>query len=89
MALINKKPVVERETASYKLGRSTLELLKAYAEYIASPQEYVVDQALCYLFSKDKDFREWLKVNAKSDLAALSAARAKGQRSPSERSVDA
>ena len=82
MALINKKHVIERETASYKLDRSTLELVKGYAEYIDSPQEYVVNQALLYLFSKDKDFREWLKANDKHDLAAATAAAAlaKGKR---------
>jgi len=79
MALINKKHVVERETASYKLDRSTLELVKGYAEYIDSPHEYVVNQALLYLFSKDKDFREWLKANDKHDLAAT-VALAKGKR---------
>ena len=51
------------------------------AEYIDSPQEHVVNQALLYLFSKDKDFREWLKANDKHDLAATAAATlAKGKR---------
>jgi hypothetical protein len=81
MTLINKKHVVERETASYKLDRSTIELVKGYAEFIDSPQEYVVNQALLYLFSKDKDFNEWLKANDKHDLAAIvAAALAKGKR---------
>src|SRR6266849_5442831 len=81
MALINKKHLVERETASYKLDRSTLELVKGYAEYIDSPQEYVVNQALLYLFSKDKDFTEWLKAADKHDLAVTAtAALAKGKR---------
>ncbi|SRR6266849_3038298 len=74
MALINKKHVVERETVSYKLDRSTIELVKGYAEFIGSPQEYVVNQALVYLFTKDKDFNEWLKANDKHDLAAAVAA---------------
>ena len=80
MALINTKYVVERDTASYKLDRSTIELVKGYAEFIGSPQEYVVNQALLYLFRKDKDFTEWLKANGKQDLAvaAASVARAGG-----------
>jgi len=77
MALINTKYVVERETASYKLDRSTIELVKGYAEFIGSPQEYVVNQALLYLFSKDKDFTEWLKGNNKHDLAATALAKGK------------
>jgi hypothetical protein len=81
MALINKKHVVERETASYKLDRSTLELVKGYAEFIGSPQEYVVNQALLYLFGKDKDFTAWLKAHDKHDLAAMAAtALGKGKR---------
>jgi hypothetical protein len=69
MALIDKKHVTERETVSYKLDRSTIELVKGYAEFIGSPQEYVVNQALLYLFRKDKDFTDWLKATGKPDLA--------------------
>ena len=81
MALIHKKHVVERETASYKLDRSTLELVKGYAEFIGSPQEYVVNQALLFLFRKDKEFNEWLTANDKHDLVTAAAASlAKGER---------
>ena len=65
MALIEKKLVTERETASYKLDRKTIELLKYYSEFIGSPQEHVVNQALLFIFRKDKDFREWLTTNNK------------------------
>src|SRR2546422_926011 len=34
MPLINKKHVTERETASYKLDRATVELVRLYAEFI-------------------------------------------------------
>ncbi len=46
MALISKKLVTERETASYKLDRSTIELVRIYSEFIGSPQEHVVNEAL-------------------------------------------
>jgi hypothetical protein len=68
MALINKKHVTERETASYKLDRATVELVRFYSEFIGSPQEHVVNESLLYIFRKDKDFNEWLKANDKLDL---------------------
>lgn len=74
MALIEKKLVTERETASYKLDRSTIELVRLYAEFIGSPQEHVVNEALVYTFRKDREFKHWLKANDKSE--ALLAARA-------------
>ena len=60
MALIEKKLVTERETASYKLDKKTIELVRYYSEFIGSPQEHVVNEALLFIFRKDKDFREWL-----------------------------
>ena|SRR5438067_974031 len=68
MALISKKPVTERETASYKLDRSTIELVRFYSEFIGSPQEHVVNEALRYIFHKDKDFSAWLKANGNPNL---------------------
>jgi hypothetical protein len=68
MALINKKRVTPRETASYKLDCSTIELVRFYSEFIGSPQEHVVNEALLYIFRKDKDFNEWLKVQGKPRL---------------------
>ena len=65
MSLINKKLVTERETASYKLDRATVELVRLYAEFIGSPQEHVVNQSLLYLFRKDKEFTDWLRTNGK------------------------
>ncbi len=68
MALINKKLVTPRETASYKLDCSTIELVRFYSEFIGSPQEHVVNEALLYIFRKDKVFNEWLKAQGKPDL---------------------
>ena len=70
MALINKKHVTERETASYKLDRATVELVRLYSEFIGSPQEHVVNESLLYIFRKDRDFNAWLKANDKPDLLA-------------------
>ena len=73
MALINKKHVTPRDTASYKLDCSTIELVRFYSEFIGSPQEHVVNEALLYIFRKDKDFNEWLKAQGSQDLLRKSA----------------
>jgi len=70
MALIDKKLVTPRETASYKLDCTTIELVRFYSEFIGSPQEHVVNEALLFIFRKDKDFNEWLKTNGKSNLTS-------------------
>ena len=87
MALINKKHMTERETASYKLDRATVELVRFYSEFIGSPQEHVVNESLLYIFRKDKDFNEWLKSHNKADLFASAEPRngsinRKGQATP-------
>ena len=53
--------------------------MKGYAEFIGSPHEYVVNQALLYLFRKDKDFHQWLKANGKPDLAVAVASALNGK----------
>jgi hypothetical protein len=76
MALINKKRITPRETASYKLDCSTIELVRFYSEFIGSPQEHVVNEALLYIFRKDKDFTVWLNVHGKPDLLRKTVAAA-------------
>jgi len=71
MALITKKHVTERETASYKLDRAIVELVRFYSEFIGSPQEHVVNESLRFIFRKDREFNEWLKANGKLELARV------------------
>ena len=77
MALINKKLVTERETSSYKLDRATIELVKFYSEFIGSPQEHVVNEALRFVFRKDKEFTEWLKAHNKEGHSSVPRAKGK------------
>jgi hypothetical protein len=51
-----------RTPASLRLQRPVHERLKLYAEFIQSPKDYVVSQALTWLFRKDKDFATWLEA---------------------------
>ena len=83
MSLIAKKFVAEREAVSFKLDRSTVELVKSYSEFIGSPQEHVVNHALLYVFRKDKEFNAWLTANNKSEI--LRKAKGPSQAIPSAR----
>ena len=77
MSLIEKKFVTEREAASYKLDCSTIQLVKCYSEFIGSPQEHVVNEALRFVFRKDKEFNGWLKTN-KPELVETAGSEDKG-----------
>ena len=81
MSLIDKKLVVPRETASYKLDCKTIELVKFYSEFIGSPQEHVVNEALLFIFRKDKDFNEWLKTHGKPNHVSIEKAEGKSSKS--------
>lgn len=48
--------------ATIRLDESTAEQINQYAEFLhASPHE-VVDKAVAYVFSKDRDFQEFLRT---------------------------
>jgi hypothetical protein len=63
MPLIPARPHVdEKDTLSLRLDRPLHERLKQYAEFIQSPKDYVISQALSHLFRKDKEFATWLEA---------------------------
>ena len=43
-----------------KLPEETATLLKRYAEFLDSTQEYVVNETLLVAFRRDKEFQNWL-----------------------------
>lgn len=49
-----------RQVISCKLPAETAGLLKRYAEFLDSTQEYVVNETLLLAFRRDKEFQEWL-----------------------------
>ena len=68
MPLIAAQPMAEhKDTLSLRLDRAVHERLKQYAEFIQSPKDYVIGQALCRLFRKDKDFLAWLEARTATD----------------------
>ena len=42
-----------------KLPEETATLLKRYAQFLDSTQEYVVNETLCVAFRRDKEFQAW------------------------------
>ena len=49
-----------RQVISCKVPAETATLLKRYAEFLDSTQEYVVNETLLVAFRRDKEFQEWL-----------------------------
>jgi hypothetical protein len=49
-------------SASVRLDESTAVQVDQYAAFIHASADDVIDQALTYVFSKDRDFQEFLKA---------------------------
>ncbi len=73
MPMIAPQRKPDRQPLTIKLDARLLALLKAYAECIASSQEYVVNEALLAMFAVDKEFRAWLDQARRPDAQALRA----------------
>ena len=68
LELVQSKKV----TATVTLEQSTAELVDRYAQYVNGGADEVVDKALNYVFSKDKDFQKYAEEN-KGEAKAPSA----------------
>jgi hypothetical protein len=49
-------------SASIRLTETTASQLDQYAAFIHASADEVIDQALAYVFSKDRDFQEFLRT---------------------------
>ena len=59
-------------SASIRLDESTAEQVDQYAAFVHASADDVVDKALTYVFSKDRDFQDFLKMpQAKQVASAL------------------
>lgn len=63
MALLEVN-TVRQVTATVTIGETTAELTDKYAAFIHAPADDVVDKALNFVFSKDREFQEFLKSSA-------------------------
>lgn len=57
-----------------KLSEETAGLLKRYAQFLDSTQEYVVNEVLCLTFRRDREFQTWLAANGVTSPAPEPAA---------------
>jgi hypothetical protein len=63
-----------------KLPQETATLLKRYALFLDSTQEYVVNETLCVAFRRDKEFQAWLASSPAGDAQDDSQAGARSRR---------
>ena len=56
--------------ASVRLDESTAEQVDQYAAFVHASADDVVDKALNYVFSKDRDFQDFLKTPQAKQVAA-------------------
>src|SRR6202522_742558 len=64
---INQIPYVN---ASVRLDEATAEQVDQYAAFIRASADDVVDKALNYVFSKDRDFQDFLKTPQAKQVAS-------------------
>ena len=57
-------------SASVRLDESTAEQVDQYAAFVHASADDVVDKALNYVFSKDRDFQEFLKTSQAKQVAS-------------------
>jgi hypothetical protein len=57
-------------SASVRLDESTAEQVDQYAAFVHASADDVVDKALNYVFSKDRDFQDFLKTPQANQVAS-------------------
>jgi hypothetical protein len=67
-------PLLEINLSRYvnalvRLDETTAELVDQYAAFVHAPADDVVDKALSYVFSKDRDFQDFLKTPKAKQVA--------------------
>jgi len=69
MALFTVKTSKKVET-SMRLEESTAKMLDRYAHFHQGPADEVVNEALEYIFKRDRDFQQYLQQNPNQEVAA-------------------
>jgi predicted transcriptional regulator len=79
MTIINAQQAASRKAQlNVRVQPDVKEALKQYCCFIHSHQNYVVEQALRYLFQKDREFQFWL-VGSRTTGAMRTANAESGQ----------
>jgi hypothetical protein len=71
-------------SASIRLTDSTALQLDQYAAFIHATADEVIDQALAYVFSKDRDFQEFLRTSEAQRITPTLRVRRPSANEPAE-----
>ena len=74
-------------SASVRLDKSTAEQVDQYAAFVHASADDVVDKALNYVFSKDRDFQDFLKTPQAKQVASTLRVR-RGPNKDAERATE-
>jgi hypothetical protein len=75
-------------SATIRLEAATATLIDQYAAFLHAPADDVVDKALNYVFSKDREFQEYLKTAQSSDVVPTLRVRRSGNGEAAEPSAN-
>lgn len=70
-----------RQAITCRLPEETAILLKRYADFLDSTQEYVVNETLLVAFRRDKEFQEWMAATPAVQTGQEWVPPAQGERS--------
>jgi hypothetical protein len=77
-----------RVSATIRLESATATLIDQYATFLHALADDVVDKALNYVFSKDREFQEYLKTAQSSDVVSTLRVRRSGNGEATEPSAN-
>ena len=75
-------------SATIRLESATATLIDQYATFLRASADDVVDKALNYVFSKDREFQEYLKSARSSDVVPTLRVRRSGNGEAAEPSAN-
>jgi predicted transcriptional regulator len=75
-----------RQVITCKLPEETATLLKRYAQFLESTQEYVINETLSVAFRRDKEFQAWLASSPAGDAPTESQTVARSRQADRPRS---
>lgn len=88
MALFTVKTSKKVET-SLRLEESTAKMLDRYAHFHQGPADDVVNEALEYIFKRDRDFQQYLQQNPNQEVtASVRIKKAPGSAKPTKASTN-
>ena len=72
-SFIKPKKKQDDEKIEIRIDADVLECLRAYAQFLESPQGYVVNEILRKAFRKDRAFAEWRKTTGAAAMTGGSS----------------